>query len=251
MTSNRYKTSVTWDGHELHSLFVVESIKRPVMGGGAPVTQPIGMTPGVALVGMRYDAPKISITLACIADTMEDIREAWATLAGWLHVDGERVLAFGDDDGWFYSAVPQGGADTALLGFTGERATITFLVPDARMWELSNASHQGSTSVEMVIPDGVCPAEPTILVSSATPTDGQYVITATKTGTTKTMTVPMAQAARLLIKCADHQAIVGTEPAMIALDEDFFSLDPGTWTISRPAGHTASLTVAWRNSRWC
>ena len=250
MASN-YATSVTWDGHELHDLFVVEQIERPVMGGGSPVTQAIGMTDGVALVGTRYDAPKVTLTLACVKDSPEEIRQAWATLAGWLHVDGERVLAFGDDDGWFYSALPQGGVETTLLGWYGERAKVTFLVPDARMHALASISRSDVTTVTVDVPAGRCPVEPTIRMAPATPTDGVFVLTATCGSDVRTMTIPMAQAGELIVYCEAHQASAGGEPAMVSLDEDFFSLGEGTWTIERPAGHTGTLTVAWRPARWC
>lgn len=257
MASNRYKTSATWDGHELHELFVVEQIERPVMGGGSPVTQSIGLTPGVALVGMRYDAPKVSLTLACVADTMDEIRQAWATLAGWLHVDGARALVFGDDDGWYYAAVPQGGADASLIGYTGERATITFLVPDARMWALKQEGHVGLVSCTVDVPEGQTPVEPVITLRNAAPsTDGYVRLRATEadSGDVQVMTIPLdGMVSSLVVDCASRSITGGGQHHMVSLDEDFFLLPAGTsWTIQQTAGqHAENMRVTWRPGRWC
>ena len=261
MASN-YATSVTWDGHELHSLFVVEAIERQVMGGASPVTQTVGMSDGVALVGMRYDAPKITLTLACIAETAQQIREAWAMLASWLHVDGPRRLEFSDDGGWYYDAIPQGGAETALLGLNAERATITFLVPDAKAWAIRSKTASFSTmSVADIRVSGTAPAYPVITSSSAIGEiviyyDNQPCLTVDVGGVVKS----------LVIDCASRTVTIGGNPALLSLDQDFLAMDPGVHTMDavqlnsadpgtdEPSGtgpQTISFEVEWRDSRWC
>lgn len=239
-----FSTSVIFDGHELHDLFVVESIDRPAMGASKPTTQTVGFADGAQFVGTRREPPTVALTLAATGETMEDVRQAWATLAAWLHVDAPRKLAIGDEGGWWRWAIPTGTADASWIGANAERAKVTFMVPDERMWAPVDGSVTSSGTASLRV-GGTAPARPTIVAPSAS---GTYAL---QVDGSRTMTVALGSVAKsLVIDCEARSCLVNGAPALIGLDEEFAELEPGTHSIARVGG-SGAFTVTWRDSRWC
>lgn len=253
---------VTYDGHELHTLFVVEAIDRPAFGTSSPTMQGVGDADGGEFVSIRRTPPSIKITLATKSSAPEEARLAWATLSAWLHVDGPRVLHFSDDGRWYYAAVPTGAADASLIGIDTERGSISFVVPDCRMWALEQSSVQtDDLGVARVSnPPNRAPIQPHIWIKFAggwpSGDDDVYTVKATEvaSGEVRTMSFALPQVKKeMVIDCAQRYATWGDDPVLLSLDDDFLSLEAGTtWDLEMGWGQGGlPWVLTWRDSRWC
>ena len=125
------RAHASFDGHSLEELFVIEDVRRPVLGSASATTQAVGLADGGVFLATRYEVPEIKVSLAQAWRDPRDARDALRRLAAWLHVDSPRPLEFGDESSAYYMALPSGALDASRVGVSAERIEVTFAVPDA------------------------------------------------------------------------------------------------------------------------
>lgn len=239
------RMAVTWDGHDLTELFLVTDVVRPWPSMSASTTDnPAG---GSFLVGLRPQSPTVSMTLRAYGDSSRR-REAARALASWLAVDGPRELAFGDDGGLCYMAVPDGTADSERL-YWQEAVTVSFLVPEPVMLgdEVSVTVPSGATMGVGV--GGTAPARPLIGASAAVRdgSTGLWGVRDTASGSFVRVALPTASPSAVTIDCERRTATVNGESALVTLDSDWLELSPGAHALA--VDGTGSATITWRE-RW-
>ena len=236
---------VTFDGHDLTELFLVTDVSRPWPSLSASTTDnPAG---GSFLTGLRREAAEVSVTLYAFGSTSER-REAARALASWLDVNGPRELAFGDDGGLCYMAVPS-GTDAPKSYMDAESVSVTFLVPEPVMLgdEVSVIVPSGATMGVGV--GGTAPARPTIAATGAVrdSSTGLWGVRDAGSGSFVRVSIPTASASSVVIDCERRTATVNGESALVTLDSDWLELAPGAHALAVDGTGAAALT--WRE-RW-
>lgn len=126
--------SVLYAGTVLNDLFTVTDVTRPVMGAPEVVSEIVPGRDGVALKGIRREPIEVLVTLAALGSSAADVRTAFSSLASLLAASpAPRKLAFSDDSGWYYLAVPSAAGDIENLGVVNGGAEIGFTATDAIM----------------------------------------------------------------------------------------------------------------------
>lgn len=237
--------SVVFDGHDLTELFLVTDVSRPWPSMSASASDnPAG---GSFLTGLRRSAAEVSMTLYAFGTTSER-REAERELASWLDVDGPRELAFGDDGGLCYMAVPSGAGEPK--GFaSAESSSLTFLVPEPVMLgdSMSVTVVAGSPATAGV--GGTAKARPTIVATGAVrdSSTGLWGVRDTASGSFVRVALPTASPSSVTIDCERRTATVNGQSALVTLDSDWLELAPGAHALA--VDGTGSATLTWRE-RW-
>ena len=246
--------TVTFDGHDLTSRFLVTDIRRPRPSfSSATQDNPAG---GSFLLGTRPRAKSASMTLRMRGDSRR--RQALAReLASWLTVDGERELAFSDDDGLVYMAVPDGETSVEPL-YWGEAMGISFLIPEPVMLGETGRA-QAYTPLSVTEFHG--PVSPVVMVGGTAP--ARMVITskdATRDSSTglwgvrlddgdyARVEIPVSAPSSVTIDCTTRTATVNGAPALLTLDSDWLEMAPGRHVIRLDEGW-GTADVSWRE-RW-
>lgn len=245
---------VTFDGHDLTERFLVTDVSRPWPSLSANVADnPAG---GSFLKGLRREAAEVSMTLYAFGSTSER-REAARELASWLDVDGPRELAFGDDGGLVYMAVPR-GTDAPKSFADAESASVSFLVPEPVMLgERGRAQAYMPMSVTevdgpvspVVMVGGTAPARMVITSEDASrdPSTGLWGVRLDDGGYAR-VEIPVPTPSSVTIDCVERTATVNGAPALLTLDSDWLEMSPGRHVIKLDEGH-GTADVSWRE-RW-
>lgn len=239
------RMAVTWDGHDLTELFLVTNIARSWPSCSASTTDnPAG---GSFLVGLRAQSPTVSMTLRAYGDSSRR-RESARALASWLAVDGPRELAFGDDGGLCYIAVPDGTADSERL-YWQEAVTVSFLVPEPVMLGDRMTATVPSGATASVGVGGTAPARPTIEATGAVrdSSTGLWGVRDAGSGSFVRVSIPTASASSVVIDCERRTATVNGQSALVTLDSDWLELAPGAHALA--VDGTGAATLTWRE-RW-
>ena len=239
------RMTVTWDGHDLTELFLVTNIARSWPSLSASTTDnPAG---GSFLVGLRPQSPTVSMTLRAYGDSSRR-REAARALASWLAVDGPRELAFGDDGGLCYMAVPDGSADSKRL-YWQEAVAISFLVPEPVMLGDRMTATVPSGATASVGVGGTAPARPVIVATAAVrdSSTGLWGVRDTASGDFVRVALPTASPSAVTIDCERRTATVNGQSALVTLDSDWLELAPGAHALA--VDGTGDATLTWRE-RW-
>ena len=237
--------SVVFDGHDLTELFLVTDVSRPWPSMSASASD--NPTGGSFLTGLRRSSAEVSMTLYAFGTTSER-REAERELASWLDVDGPRELAFGDDGGLCYMAVPS-GTDAPKSYMDAESVSVTFLVPEPVMLgdEVSVTVPSGTTLGVGV--GGTAPARPTIAATGAVRdgSTGLWGVRDTASGDFVRVALPTASPSAVTIDCERRTATVNGQSALVTLDSDWLELAPGAHQLALDG--TGTATITWRE-RW-
>ena len=239
------RMAVTFDGHDLTELFLVTDVERSWPSLSASTTDnPAG---GSFLVGLRPQSPTVSMTLRAYGDSSRR-REAARALASWLAVDGPRELAFGDDGGLCYMAVPDGSADSKRL-YWQEAVAISFLVPEPVMLGDRMTATVPSGATASVGVGGTAPARPVIEASAAVrdSSTGLWGVRDAGSGSFVRVSIPTASASSVIIDCERRTATVNGQSALVTLDSDWLELAPGAHSLA--VDGTGAATLTWRE-RW-
>lgn len=245
---------VVFDGHDLTELFIVTDVSRSWLSLSANVTDnPSG---GAFLMGLRRKAPEVSMTLYAFGSTSER-REAAHVLASWLDVDGPRELAFGDDGGLVYMAVPS-GTDAPKSFADAESASVSFLIPEPVML---GETGRAQAYMPLSVTESHGPVSPVVMVGGTAP--ARMVITSEDAsrdsstglwgvrlddGDYARVEIPVSTPSSVTIDCTARTATVNGSPALLTLDSDWLEMSPGRHVISLDEGH-GTADVSWRE-RW-
>lgn len=245
---------VTFDGHDLTEIFLVTDVSRPWPSLSASTTDnPAG---GSFLAGLRREAAEVSVNLYAFGSTSER-RDAARALASWLDVDGPRELAFGDDGGLCYMAVPS-GTDAPRSFVDAESVSVTFLAPEPVMlgergraqayMPMSVTEFAGPVS-PVVMVGGTAPARMVITSEDASrdPSTGLWGVRLDDGGYAR-VEIPVSAPSSVTIDCVERTATVNGAPALLTLDSDWLEMPPGRHVIKLDEGH-GTADVSWRE-RW-
>ena len=238
------RAHASFDGHSLEELFVIEDVRRPVLGSASATTQAVGLADGGVFLATRYEVPEIKVSLAQAWRDPRDARDALRRLAAWLHVDSPRPLEFGDESGAYYMALPSGALDASRVGVSAERIEVTFAVPDALLRSGITRSVTSADGLAEFEVGGTAPTPPLITATAAQGSpvtfelDGEH-----------RLSVQVGSTARALrVDCDGRLVAVGGTETMITLDSDWLDLAPGSHAIEMTSG-SGEFAVTW-NDRW-
>ena len=238
-------TEVTFDGHVLTDRFIVYDLVRGFMPRTVRTTKVSGRD-GEVYRGADYDALEISMTIATLGGGYMRSIEL-RLLAGWLNVDGPRLLTISDDDGIkSYHAVPVGGDIDRWLG--AESVTITFKAPDPAMDGASGSADIPSGGSVAFTVYGNCATRPSVVAPSAVRgSSGTWGVTLDG-GRTLQVAVPTGSASYVSLDSAARDCSVDGQSMVPTLDSDWLTLEPGRHVIEMTQG-TGDAYITW-TERW-
>lgn len=236
------RLGVCFDGHYLSDAYVVCHVERPLMGAPSLTSRDVPGRDGTIFLGIRREAPVVSVTLASLRSAPDDMRRDMRRLAGWLAVDGPRKLEFSDEPGLYRLAVPSGVGEMETLGLVNGRVQVDFTVPDACLHG-SKRSYRSAAGTCAVSVGGTLPT-PVLLEAEAS---GDFAVMDVGSGNVTSVSVGV-DVRQLVVDAGEATATVGGRAAMINLDSDWLVLAPGRHTLRRIGGSgefTATVEERW------
>jgi predicted phage tail component-like protein len=238
--------SLTFDGHDLTSLFICGSPQVSVLNS-QPDLREVGGRNGAAFVGMTYGTATVALTIAATGGAATR-RANVSTLGQWLMVTAPKALVLPDTSDRHYLAVPSGPIDLQRL-IDGEVGVLTFELTDPVAYGETKTASLASGGSASITVGGTAPTYLDVTASSAV-RDGTSLVWGVRvdggdflhvaTGSGSARKVEMYSAARV---CEVADAIT-----LPTLDSDWLVLAPGTHTVAMDYG-TGAATLTWVE-RW-
>ncbi|WP_295911014.1 distal tail protein Dit [uncultured Bifidobacterium sp.] len=236
------RSAVTFDGHELSQSYLVAEVDRKP-SGQTVATQTIVGRDGVVATGARANSTTVAMTIVARDPQQARRREVMRDLRAWLACSEPKPLAFADDEGLYYLAIPQGITETRFLNAIAWR--VTFLIPQPYLLSPNKTVVVGSESFHY---SGSAAARPIVTLANVTPASG--VVGVTLDGQ-QVMQVPLAAAAStVVIDCGEdaRTVLVDGSASMLTTGSDWWEITPGVHSAAVTTG-TATMSVEWRE-RW-
>ena len=238
--------SLTYDGHDLESLFACGDPEITILNSIPDAESPSGRD-GSIVIGRRWGDASVSFAIGA-SGTAAQRRAAFSTLGAWLTVDGPRQLVLPDTPDRYYLAIPDGPLDLKR-GIMGEMARLTFTLTDPIAYgqqRTANIPSGGSVSITV---GGTAPAKPTITASAAV-RDSSSEVWGVRLDSGKVLHIATgsSSARAVSIDCDARTSTVAGAIALPTLDSDWFEMAPGSHTIAMNRG-TGAATITWRE-RW-
>lgn len=235
--------TVTYDGHHLNDLFVVEDVVREATGEFVPETATVAGRNGRMWRGTRRDSISITLVLVAVGNNYDEVLAKIRTLASWLDVEEPARLAIGDEGGLWRMAAPTGQTQLERIGVHAARVSVAMTCVDACMHGPGGSVTSSSGTATLYI-DGTLPTPVRIYATSA---KNNYTVTDQTIG--KHVTVAVGSTAKaLVIDSASRSATVAGVLKLPTLDSDWLVLAPGAHTLARTSG-TGEFTATYE-SRW-
>ena len=172
------RTSVTFNGVDLTSLYVVSGWHAPLLGRSFDTADITGMD-GQRFLGATLTPKTITLSLTVKGTTLADRETAARTLAATLNVDGPKALTASFMGGKYYLAIPKSDADLTRF-VNADTFEVQFYVPDPVAYgetkTVSNIAIASGTNQRIDV-GGTYPALPTIklAVSRSSTTGDSFV----------------------------------------------------------------------------
>lgn len=239
------RMTVTFDGHDITARYMVTGIDRP--RSSYALTTEDNPAGGAFFLGSRAQAGSVTMDVH-IDGPSRDRRDAIRELASWLAVDGPRELAFSDDEGLCYMAVPDGMPDLERFYFK-DLVTLSFTIPEPYMLGAIRKATVPSGGTASVIVGGTAPALP-LFSASAAVRDGSTGVWGLRLDDGDYIRVPIgtASAAPVEIDCTERTAKANGAIVLPTLDSDWLAFEPGTHSVENDEG-TGACAVEYRE-RW-
>ena len=237
-----------FNGVELTQRFVLSDLSRPIAGMNAKTLDVPGMD-GVLLKSANLNPSTVSFTLWPHWMEKRELRAAVREIAALMAVREPAPLAFSDDDGLYYMAVPNGGMDVREFD-DAFAVDCSFLLPSPAMYgEERSASFSTSAGVEIHV-GGSYPTKPVITVPLANFTVGGTWSVMLDNSDFMRLSVGSSGTRAVEFDCEKRTAKVDGANAVTTLESDWFELTPGTHRISVQQGTVGNgATVSWVE-RW-
>lgn len=238
--------TLTYDGHDFESLFVIGDPEITILDSRAEYADSDNRN-GAVLIGRRWGETKVSFTIAA-QGSANARRLALSTLGSWLNVDEPKKLVLPDTPTWYYMAIPDGSLDLKRA-IKAESTVITFTLTDPIAYD--------STEKTVTVPSG---GSVTFTVGGTYPAKPNISATAVRNSTSLVWGVKLdnadfvhvatgsASGRVTVIDCDARTVTVSSNPAILTLDSDWLELSPGTHTLTMDNG-TGAATVKYRE-RW-
>lgn len=236
---------VTFNGYDLTSAFIVGNLVRQKLLRTHNLIEVAGRD-GQIFGGSSLDPIEITMTLTYIDNNPQTKSEGMRILAGMLNVDEPKQLAFEEDGGLYYMAIPNGGDIARYVG--AEQIEITFTCPDPAMY--------GETKT-ITVPSG---GTVTFEVGGTTYTKPTFTANATRDSSSQLWGLRLdnsdyiqiatgsASAVSVVCDCEKRTLKVGNTQTLPTLTSDWFVLTPATHTLKNDVG-TGAATVVF-TERW-
>lgn len=238
---------VSFDGHDLTSLFVVSH----ELARGLPKWEPV-LVDVPARVGTIYGGTRalpLEITLQlCPRSLDRDTRhESFRTLAGWLAVSEPRQLVLGDEGGRYRLAVP---TDTAEITpyLDGDVVEVKLTCPDPRLYGETKTKTVGTSATNVTI-GGTAATALTVSVTATPNSSGNWTLTNITTGEYILVKLATGSSHAVAIDCAKRTLTVDGAVKALSTDSDWLVLDPATYSLRVTAG-SGTATLSWREMWW-
>ncbi len=171
------KTTVTFDGVELTSMFVVSDLRRPLAPRNVALVDVPGRD-GALFANATQATFEVSMTLTVRSRDLRERSAAVRALAALLTVPEPRPLAIGDDGGLYYMAIPSSDQDGERF-VNAERFEVKFTCPDPWLYgEARTATIPSGGSVEVEV-GGTAPTWPTITAAATGGTQDSWIVALT------------------------------------------------------------------------
>ena len=122
------RTSVTFNGTDLTSLYIVSGWHAPLLGRDFDTVDIAGLD-GQRFLGATLTPKTVTLSLTVRGTSLADRETAARTLAATLNVDGPKALTASFMDGRYYLAIPKSDADLTRF-VNADTFEVSFLVPD-------------------------------------------------------------------------------------------------------------------------
>lgn len=237
--------SLTFNGHDLTADFICGEPKRSIIKA-TPTLHERSLN-GSVFAGMRFAASSISFTIATMASTATERREAFSTLGSWLDVDEPKQLVLPETPDWYWLAVPDGSFDIEKH-IDGDSAELTFVLVDHVAYGIERTVTVPSGGSVTFDVDGTYAAKPNIKATAVR--DSTALVWGVRLDSADFVHVATgASSGRVtVIDCDARTVTVSSNTSILTLDSDWLELTPGTHTLAMDYG-TGAATVKYRE-RW-
>ena len=240
------KTTVTFDGVELTSLFVVSDLRRPLAPRNVALVDVPGRD-GALFANATQATVEVSMTLTVRSRDLQERSAAVRALAALLTVPEPRPLAISDDGGLYYMAIPSSDQDGERF-VNAERFEVKFTCPDPWLYgEVRTATIPSGGSVDVEV-GGTAPTWPTITASATGGSQGSWIVTM-EDGSGIYAAIPSGTELEVTADCGARTLMVNREAAMLPPAYDWPMLTPGEHTLTMAQG-TGDATVTWQERWW-
>ncbi len=240
------KTTVTFDGVELTSMFVVSDLRRPLAPRNVALVDVPGRD-GSLFANATQATFEVSMTLTVRSRDLRERSAAVRALAALLTVPEPRPLAIGDDGGLYYMAIPSSDQDGERF-VNAERFEVKFTCPDPWLYgEVRTATIPSGGSVEVEV-GGTAPTWPTITAAATGGTQDSWIVTM-EDGSGIYAAIPSGAEQAVDADCGARTLMVNREVAMLPPAYDWPRLTPGSHTLTMTQG-TGDATVTWQERWW-
>lgn len=106
---------MVFNGYDLAPYLLVTDVKAMVVPPRRLTTAQAPGVDGARVQSAELDALEIHVPAVILRDTMEDVTECCAALAGMLHTDRDAKLILPNDPTRYYMAMYEGGAEPSRL----------------------------------------------------------------------------------------------------------------------------------------
>ena len=235
---------VTFDGFDLARVVYVEDVRRPLFPGLRVQTETVPGADGCLVRSATLDSVEVEVDVRCVRRDKAEMRRALGELAGALAVRGPRRLTQSDRPGLYDMAVPTGCPTLDEWMGTGG-ATIVFLLPSPASYGPMKAAEAGVTFQVC----GTYRASPRLACAAAV-RDGATGLWGVRLddGDFLRVDLPDDKAHSVVIDCASRTASVDRANAMVTLDSDWWSLEPGRHRTTVELG-SGGVDIGWEE-RW-
>lgn len=235
-----------FNGVELTDRFILSDLSRPIPGNDVETLNVPGMD-GILLKSAKLAAGSVSFTLWPHWMTKRELRAAVREIAVLMAVAEPAPLAFSDDDGLYYMAVPSGGMGVRELE-DAFAVDCSFTVPSPAMYggERSVTVPSGGSASFRV--GGTYPTKAVVTAPSAVRGAGGYWSLRLDGGMFSKLSIPTSAASAVEIDSVNRTAKVAGALSLMTLDSDWLELGPGAHVLSNDIGGGA-CTVRWIE-RW-
>jgi predicted phage tail component-like protein len=240
--------SLTYDGHDLESLFACGDPEITILNS-IPDTESSSGRDGSIVIGRRWGDASVSFAIGA-SGTDAQRRAAFSTLGAWLSVDEPKQLVLPDTPDRYYLAIPDGSLDLER-GIRGEMARLSFTLTDPIAYgEERTITIPSGRSANVTI-GGTAAAMPYIVsAQSVTPNSSTKLyglrlddgdVFCLTTGGTGAFTVNR-------LDMGERVVYVNGALTLPTLDSDWLVLTPGTHKLRNHQG-SGQLVLKYRE-RW-
>lgn len=239
--------SLTFDGHNLESLFMCGDPSRTVLNVDSDIRE-IKNRNGSAFIGMSYNDSTVSFTIVATG-TIAQRMEKFGTLGQWLMVDEPKQLVLPDLPNKYYLAVPSGALDVQRA-INADYATLTFDIVDPVAYGESHTVTltPSDLSANLTI-GGTAPTALDFTIYGVVRDESSQLFALRAASKYVAIYIPSSSSTLVYIRGSSRSCTVAGNTRTLTLTSVWPDVNPGTARIQLATGTFSSMTVSWVD-RW-